>query len=424
MHAAASHDTEPILQPHHAIQVLHPPPVDDDSHRRSWIGLVVALAILLCTGYFAVQSRASAGMDTPDKTREFANVAETLRLAPDQDGVGTATPGHSTEAEDRLETAITAKALPFVYRGSTRNMGRAVECLAMAAWYEAGNVADDQRAVMQVVLNRVAHSAFPNSVCGVVFEGSHLATGCQFTFTCDGSLQRRKALPAEMLRARTRALDALEGATFNAVAQATHYHADYVRPWWSSALLRQTKVGRHIFYRMPGGRSALAANLDALDFEPDLGSLLEGAHKLTPEDLDQGLELSADELAPRIIAEPLDLSSPRQFPVEKPAALSRAILLQLDMASPNGRWAVSALDRCAGMKDCQVLGYSDASVLASNRARLGARRDRPLFLFLRDSASGMEVALWDCQRVQRTSESQCLPQAGPQLNRLLAERES
>ena len=63
-------------------------------------------------------------------------------------------------------------------------------CLTQAIYYEAASEPDDgQRAVAQVILNRVAHSAFPNTVCGVVYQGSERVTGCQFTFTCDGSLK-------------------------------------------------------------------------------------------------------------------------------------------------------------------------------------------------------------------------------------------
>src|SRR4051794_40918218 len=88
-------------------------------------------------------------------------------------------------------------AKPFAFRGDSATRGRALECLASAVYYEAGNQDDDgRRAVAQVVLNRVRHPAFPASVCDVVFQGSTRATGCQFTFTCDGSLYRRPDVPA------------------------------------------------------------------------------------------------------------------------------------------------------------------------------------------------------------------------------------
>ena len=69
---------------------------------------------------------------------------------------------------------------------------RSLDCLTQAIYYEAGNQSEDgQRAVAQVVLNRVRHPAWPNSVCGVVYQGAmRPGGGCQFTFTCDGSLAR------------------------------------------------------------------------------------------------------------------------------------------------------------------------------------------------------------------------------------------
>jgi len=75
---------------------------------------------------------------------------------------------------------------------STIDRSRALTCLTAAIYYEAASEPDDgQRAVAQVVLNRVAHPSYPNTVCGVVYQGSERDTGCQFTFTCDGALARK-----------------------------------------------------------------------------------------------------------------------------------------------------------------------------------------------------------------------------------------
>ena len=83
-------------------------------------------------------------------------------------------------------------ARPFIFKGSAAARTQALQCLASAVYYEAGSQdVDGERAVAQVVLNRVRHPAFPASVCGVVYEGSTRPTGCQFTFTCDGSLYRQ-----------------------------------------------------------------------------------------------------------------------------------------------------------------------------------------------------------------------------------------
>jgi len=130
---------------------------------------------------------------------------------------------------------------------------RAVDCMTAAIYYEAGfESTEGQRAVAQVLLNRLRHPAFPKTVCGVVFQGSDRPTGCQFTFTCDGSLAR-KPDEAAWARARKVAEAALNGYVMKKVGEATHYHADYVAPYWSPTLVKVAVVGQHIFYRWTGG---------------------------------------------------------------------------------------------------------------------------------------------------------------------------
>jgi hypothetical protein len=106
--------------------------------------------------------------------------------------------------------------------------------------------------VAQEVLNRMRHPAFPKTVCGVVFQGADRKTGCQFTFTCDGALGR-KPDDAAWARARKVAEAALNGYVMKKVGNATHYHADYVAPYWSPTLVKVAVVGQHIFYRWTGG---------------------------------------------------------------------------------------------------------------------------------------------------------------------------
>ncbi|MDE8453312.1 cell wall hydrolase, partial [Klebsiella pneumoniae] len=81
-------------------------------------------------------------------------------------------------------------ARPFRLPGDAPQQARAIDCMAAAVLYEAGDDPVGQRAVAQVVINRVRHPAFPKTICGVVFQGSERPTGCQFTFTCDGALVR------------------------------------------------------------------------------------------------------------------------------------------------------------------------------------------------------------------------------------------
>jgi spore germination cell wall hydrolase CwlJ-like protein len=130
---------------------------------------------------------------------------------------------------------------------------RSLQCLAEAIYYEARSESEDgQRAVAQVVLNRVRHPAWPGSVCGVVYQGPLRAGGgCQFTFTCDGSLV---SIPygADWARARRLAAEALAGYVHGQVGLATNYHTHQVLPDWAFRLPKTTVIGNHIFYRTPG----------------------------------------------------------------------------------------------------------------------------------------------------------------------------
>jgi spore germination cell wall hydrolase CwlJ-like protein len=128
----------------------------------------------------------------------------------------------------------------------------AVQCLALAIHYEAGFEPEaGQEAVAQVILNRVRSKAYPDTVCGVVWQGSHRRTGCQFTFTCDGSL-RRPRNSAAMAAAQQVAVRVLAGQSADHVRGATHYHANYVSPYWAPSLTRVRQIATHIFYRTPG----------------------------------------------------------------------------------------------------------------------------------------------------------------------------
>ncbi|GFZ94528.1 MULTISPECIES: cell wall hydrolase [Sphingobium] len=129
---------------------------------------------------------------------------------------------------------------------------RALQCLTQAVYYEAAREPESgQRAVAQVVLNRVRHPAFAKTVCGVVYQRFD-ASVCQFSFVCDGSLARRP-LPDLWNRAKRIAADALTGRVEKEVGTATHYHADYVFPRWAPHLAKLAQIGAHIFYRWPGG---------------------------------------------------------------------------------------------------------------------------------------------------------------------------
>lgn len=159
-----------------------------------------------------------------------------------------------------LSTSPNPAARPFsLVANSEADRLRAIDCLTSAIYYESAiEPIDGQRAVAQVVLNRARHPAYPNTVCGVVFQGSERSTGCQFTFTCDGSLLRTPSLSG-WARARRIAAAALAGSVYAPVGHATHYHTVNVLPYWASSLIKSAVIGAHIFYRWNGGWGTPAA---------------------------------------------------------------------------------------------------------------------------------------------------------------------
>jgi hypothetical protein len=151
-----------------------------------------------------------------------------------------------------IDIGPTAAAYRFTGRSATDRM-RALSCLTNAIYYEAANEPEEgQRAVAQVVLNRLRHPDWPNTVCGVVYQGTERDDlRCQFTFSCDGSMAR---IPSgeKWLRARRVAERALNGEVFAPAGLATYYHTLTVFPGWANQMHASAIIGAHIFYRTPG----------------------------------------------------------------------------------------------------------------------------------------------------------------------------
>ena len=204
-------------------------------------------------------SASHASSDDPSLAR-----GATGTVAPPPEPVATARaePGEATVTPARAFSAAHASAL---------DRGRALECLTAAIYYEAASESDDgERAVAQVVLNRVRHPAFPATVCGVVYQGSE-THGCQFSFACDGSMARARSR-AGWTRAMRVAAEALAGQVFAPVGLATHYHTYAVTPAWNRAMVMTDAVGAHFFHRWKGywGTAAAFSRLYA-GHEPEPG---------------------------------------------------------------------------------------------------------------------------------------------------------
>ena len=131
-------------------------------------------------------------------------------------------------------------------------------CLALNTYHEAKNQSMiGQIATAQVVMNRVADSRYPNTVCEVVkqgpkYKGSDVPVRhkCQFSWFCDGKSDEPKRDSKEWRMAQEYARIVLSGRIVLDVTEgATHYHATYVKPSWAKTKTRTTRIESHIFYR-------------------------------------------------------------------------------------------------------------------------------------------------------------------------------
>ena len=247
--------------------------------------------------------------------------------------------------------AIKGVARPLYATGTPTDAARALHCLTQAIYYEAASESDaGQRAVAQVVLNRVAHPAYPKTVCGVVYQGSERRTGCQFTFTCDGALAR---VPSRFAwdRARGVAQAALAGAVYTPVGLATHYHTIQIHPYWADSLNRVTTIGAHIFYSWRGAAGRSAAFSDSyIGNEPVAAphprSVVDPSAGLDPVGLERAFEAGLQRTAT------VPGSMAAQSPAASPAALARPDYTPAVQAlGGEARYAGSRLPDSGGVKE-------------------------------------------------------------------------
>jgi spore germination cell wall hydrolase CwlJ-like protein len=124
------------------------------------------------------------------------------------------------------------------------------KCLAEGIYFEARSESEDgQAAVAQVILNRVRNPAYPDTICGVVYQNKNMHGACQFSFACDGIADRVRSKRAWRAAQRI-AEDVTDGKIWlDDVGDSTHYHANYVRPRWGKHMIKADRIGAHIFYR-------------------------------------------------------------------------------------------------------------------------------------------------------------------------------
>ena len=125
------------------------------------------------------------------------------------------------------------------------------QCLSEALYFEArGESVRGMFAVGEVILNRVDSDAYPDTLCGVINQGTGRRFACQFTYTCDGKPETISE-PRSWERVGKVASLLIDGAPRVLTGGATHYHTKAVNPSWSQRFPRTASIGYHHFYRQP-----------------------------------------------------------------------------------------------------------------------------------------------------------------------------
>jgi hypothetical protein len=307
-------------------------------------------------------------------------------------------------------------ARPFRFAGSAPALDRAVDCLAAAELYEAGDEPTGEKAVAQVVLNRLRHPAFPKTVCGVVFQGSERTTGCQFTFTCDGALAR---IPEQDSwdRARALAIKALKGAVFPKIGYATHYHTDWVVPYWSSSLDKVTAVDTHLFFRWAGWWGTPPAFRRTVDAAEPVITLLA---RLSPAHTTDGSSpvLAGPSGAAALASAPLrpfavdaigkTFGGARLVAVEPGEEGSNGFAVVLDRTLAADRYPALAETFCGGRHLCRILAWVDPSKPADRFPVDPTLLPTMAFSYIQDSHTGLQRALWNCKVYPRAAQQECM----------------
>lgn len=297
-----------------------------------------------------------------------------------------------------LETAN-----PFKFNGSALDAERATQCLALAAMAEAGASDIGQRAVIQVILNRTRHPAFARTVCGVVFQGSERRTGCQFSFTCDGSLARRYGDEAWRM-ARNRATEGLRGYVFPVVGTATHYHTDWVFPYWSPKLEKLARVETHLFFRWPGYWGTRAAA--RMGYRGGEADFLAAAPSVAASQSLSALPTSLPSAAPSIASAAPPISG-GELMMRDPSGKANFVLI--GGADADQALALSR-KLCTDPGTCRVMGWGERSAIPARFPVPSAARATLKFSYSRDPA-GTEITLYNCDLYPGLPRERCIPRA-------------
>ena len=311
-------------------------------------------------------------------------------------------------------------ARPFRFAGTPADRAGARLCLASAAWYEAGDDPVGQPAVVQVVLNRVRHPAYPKTICGVVFQGAERRTGCQFSFTCDGAMARR---PSDVAwgRALGVADKALDGYVDRRVGNATHYHTDWVVPYWSGTLDKIAAVDTHLFFLWRGYWGTPAAFRGRYAGGERVDPRVPGYLVPVTGPGDMPVDGVTTFGVPGMPSDEVQTLKPR--PVVTIPGLPALPGVTLRLGTPGGRdfgieigWTTSPADQlaaaeaiCRNRPSCVVAGWRDLAIMPEALPFPPSLLRVATFVYRKRPEDAAGKPAWNCRQIARADKTECLP---------------
>jgi len=198
--------------------------------RIEWV--VTCFAITLLCGQASAADQAQKKAAAEDK----AQVLE--QKAAEQGG----------ETRVRKSEAITAPEAQAVDPAGAAPLDDALTCLARSIYWEIkGGPGAEMEAVASVVMNRLGHEGFPDTVCAVVKQGSE-KRACEFSWWCDGRADQVKEDDQYVL-AKEIARKALNKQLADRTHGALYFHDRTVKPAWAKKYIKTAETRNFLFYR-------------------------------------------------------------------------------------------------------------------------------------------------------------------------------
>jgi spore germination cell wall hydrolase CwlJ-like protein len=147
---------------------------------------------------------------------------------------------------------ITQSEVQAVDPSGNAPLDEAITCLARSIYWEAkGKDSADMEAVANVVMNRLGHAGFPDTVCAVVKQGSETKS-CQFSWWCDGRPDTAQD-ETQYAIAKEIARKALNKQLPDHTGGAMYFHDRTVKPVWAKEYIKTAETGMFQFYKPHDG---------------------------------------------------------------------------------------------------------------------------------------------------------------------------